>query len=105
MYKLIVTELAHQDLDKIVSYIAVELVNPIAATNFLDKLINAMDFLNPTHGCMENARTSTWIMKDIDEHPSKFLRVYKIDEEFKTVSVLRFFHGAQDYINLIKFHI
>jgi plasmid stabilization system protein ParE len=38
MYKLIVTELAHQDLDKIVSYIAVELVNPIAATNFLDEV-------------------------------------------------------------------
>jgi len=35
MYKLIVTELAHQDLDNIVSYIAVQLANPAAASNFL----------------------------------------------------------------------
>jgi len=38
MYKLVITELAHQDLDKIVSYIAVDLVNPIAAGDFLDEV-------------------------------------------------------------------
>jgi toxin ParE1/3/4 len=35
MYKLIVSELAHQDLDGIVYYVATELSNPIAARNFL----------------------------------------------------------------------
>ena len=30
MYKLFITELAHQDLDRIVSYIAVELLTPKA---------------------------------------------------------------------------
>jgi plasmid stabilization system protein ParE len=38
MYKLIVSELAHQDLDKIVSYIAVKLANPTAASDFLDEV-------------------------------------------------------------------
>lgn len=38
MYKLVVSELAHRDLDDIVSYIAIELGNPIAAANFLDEV-------------------------------------------------------------------
>jgi toxin ParE1/3/4 len=38
MYKLLVSEFAHRDLDNIVSYIAIELANPIAAANFLDEV-------------------------------------------------------------------
>jgi plasmid stabilization system protein ParE len=38
MYRLVVSELAHRDLDNIVSYIAIQLANPIAATNFLDEV-------------------------------------------------------------------
>ena len=35
-YKLIVSKEAHKDIDDIVHYIAVELVNPTAAASFLD---------------------------------------------------------------------
>jgi len=45
MYKLIVSELAHQDLDNIISYIAVQLVNPIAATAFLDEVDKCFGYL------------------------------------------------------------
>jgi plasmid stabilization system protein ParE len=38
MYKLNVSELAHQDLDRIISYIAVELANFRAASDFLEEL-------------------------------------------------------------------
>ena len=38
MYKLFVTELAHQDLDNIVSYIAGQLANTKAAGDFLDEV-------------------------------------------------------------------
>jgi len=38
MYRLVVSELAHRDLDNIVSYIAIQLANPIAAANFLDEV-------------------------------------------------------------------
>ncbi len=38
MYKLNISESAHQDLDKIVSYIVVQLANPSAAGNFLDEV-------------------------------------------------------------------
>ncbi len=37
MYRLVVSELAHGDLDDIAAYIAIELANPIAAANFFDQ--------------------------------------------------------------------
>jgi len=45
MYKLFVSELAHKDLDNIVSYIAVDLANPMAATNFLNEVEKCYDYL------------------------------------------------------------
>lgn len=45
MYKLVITELAHQDLDSIVSYIAVQLVNPKATSDFLDQVTACYGFL------------------------------------------------------------
>ncbi|MDD4802147.1 MAG: type II toxin-antitoxin system RelE/ParE family toxin [Syntrophomonas sp.] len=45
MYKLKVSELAHQDLDKVVSYIAVQLANPKAAGDFLAELDKCYGYL------------------------------------------------------------
>ncbi len=38
MYRLIVSELAHQELDNIVSYIVVQLANSEVASNFHENL-------------------------------------------------------------------
>ena len=102
MYKLVITELAHQDLGKIVSYIAVELVNPIAAGNFLDEVDKCYGYLksNPwMYGKCQNKRLEKeGYRKALIKN---YLLVYKIDEESETVSILRFFYGGQDYLNLI----
>ena len=45
MYKLILTDLAEQDLDKIVEYISMELKSPKAATDFLDEVEKCYDNL------------------------------------------------------------
>lgn len=45
MYKLEVSELAHQDLDKIISYIAIQLINPKAAGDFLDEVSKCYGYL------------------------------------------------------------
>jgi toxin ParE1/3/4 len=52
VYKLLVTELAHQDLDNIVSYIAVQLANPKAAEDFLDEVTTCYGFLKNNHPMM-----------------------------------------------------
>jgi plasmid stabilization system protein ParE len=51
MYRLVVSELAHEDLDNIVSYIAIHLANPVAALNFLNEVEKCYGFLksNPQH--------------------------------------------------------
>ena len=40
-YKLIVSKEVHKDIDDIIHYIAVELVNPVAAASFLNDVENS----------------------------------------------------------------
>jgi len=102
MYKLIVTELAHQDLNNIVSYIAVQLANPAAASNFLDEVDKCYGYLkrNPMmySKCYDSRLGKEGYRKTVAKN---YIIVYKVDEDAKKVSILRFFYGAQDYAKLI----
>lgn len=102
MYKLVVTELAHQDLDSIVSYIAVQLANPAAASDFLDDVDKCYGYLksNPMmySKCNDSRLEKEGYRKAVIKN---YILVYKVDESAKRVSVLRFFYGARDYAKLI----
>lgn len=102
MYKLLVTELAHQDLDNIVSYIALQLANPKAAGDFLDEVTACYGFLksNPMmyERCQDRRLGKEGYHKAVIKN---YVLVYKIVEVSKTVSIMRFFYGAQDYTKLI----
>jgi plasmid stabilization system protein ParE len=102
MYKLVVSELAHRDLDSIVSYIACELANPDAAGDFLDEVSACYRNLknNPMmyEKCRDNRLEAEGYRKALIKN---YIAVYKINEETKTVCILRFFYGARDYIKLI----
>ncbi len=102
MYKLIVSELAHQDLDNIVSYIAVQLANPKAAGDFLDEVNACYGFLksNPMmyEKCQDKRLTKEGYRKAVIKN---YILVYKINEATKTVNIMRYFYGAQDYTKLI----
>lgn len=102
MYKLIVSELAHQDLDNIVSYIAIQLANPAAASSFLDEIEKCYGYLksNPMmySKCYDNRLEKEGYRKVVIKN---YIVVYKVDEDAKIVSILRFFYGAQDYAKLI----
>lgn len=102
MYRLVVSELAHGDLDDIVAYIAIELTNPIAAANFLDEVEKYHGHLrnNPfMYGRCHDAH----LEKETYRKASikNYVWVYKIDETNSEVIVYRFFYGAQDYLKLI----
>jgi toxin ParE1/3/4 len=102
MYKLVVSELTHKDLDDIIEYIAIELANPIAATNFLNEVEKRYGYLknNPfmygrcydAHLEKESYRKATI---------NNYVLVYKVDEPNRRVIIYRFFYGAQDYVKLI----
>lgn len=102
MYKLIVTELAHQDLDDIVAYIAVQLANPTAASDFLDEVDKCYEYLksNPMvySQCYDSRLEKEGYRKAVIKN---YTLVYKVDEKNKSVIVLRYFYGARDYTKLI----
>ncbi len=102
MYKLLITELAHQDLDSIVSYIAVQLTNPKAAGDFLDEVTACYGFLksNPMmyERCQDRRLGEEGYRKAVIKN---YVLVYKVNEASQTVSIMRFFYGAQDYTKLI----
>lgn len=102
MYRLIVSELAHQDLDSIISYIAIQLANPAAVTNFLDEIVKCYSYLksNPMmySKCNDSRLAKEGYRKAVIKN---YILVYKVDEIAKTISVLRFFYGARDYEKLV----
>ena len=102
MFKLIVTELAHQDLDHIISYIAVKLSNPKAAGDFLEEVTSCYGFLkeNPMmyERCQDGRLEQEGYRKAVIKN---YVLVYKVDEATQAVNIMRFFYGAQDYTQLI----
>jgi plasmid stabilization system protein ParE len=98
----VLTELADQDLDSIISYIAVQLANPSAATRLLDDIEKCYEFLKTTpeiyEFCRDPRLSEQRYRKAVIHH---YILVYKVDEDNKTVTVLRFFYGARDYGKLI----
>ena len=102
MYKLIVSQSAHQDLDNIISYIAVHLANPTAATNFLNEVEKCYGYLK-SNPFMYNRCYDIHLEKECYHKATikNYVLVYKIDEAAKAVIIYRFFYGAQDYVKLI----
>jgi len=101
-YRIIETELAVQDLDRILSYIALSLANPIAASAFADAVEECYSGLEKTPFMFELCRDSR--LRALGYHKAaikKYVMVYKVDENARTVNILRFFFGRQDYEKLI----
>lgn len=101
-YKITETELALQDLDNILSYIALTLANPTAAVSFADEVEKCYSNLKKMpmmYGFCKDLRLRA--LKYRKAVIKKYVMIYKVDEEEKSVSILRFFHGRQDYEKLI----
>lgn len=101
-YKIDETELALQDLDNIISYVALTLANPSAAASFADEVEECYSNLEQMplmYGFCSDPR-----LRALGYHKAilkNYVMVYKVDEAQKTVSILRFFHGRQDYEKLL----
>ncbi|MEI6167086.1 MAG: type II toxin-antitoxin system RelE/ParE family toxin [bacterium] len=99
MYKLLITRSAEQDLDGIVDYIAVKLMNPSAASALLDIIGECYGSLKSTprmfSECGDTYLKNKRYRKALIDN---YLLIFRIDENSNTVYVLRFFYGAQDYI-------
>ena len=99
MYDLLITAAAEADLDCIVEYMAVKLANPSAASNFLDRVEACYQVLQTTPLayalCSDDVLQAKQYRRAVINN---FLLVFRIEDKHKTVHVLRFFYGRQDYV-------
>ncbi len=101
-YKIIETSLALQDLDNILGYIAVSLASPKAASDFADRVEKCYSNLERTPLMYELCRDPHLRLMGYRKAVLKhYIMIYKIEEGSKTVAVMRFFHGRQDYEKLL----
>ncbi|MDD4494735.1 MAG: type II toxin-antitoxin system RelE/ParE family toxin [Eubacteriales bacterium] len=102
MYRLIVTEYADNDLDSIISYIAIQLANPVAATNLLDQVEKCYEYLKSNPYMYERSHDVRLEKEGYRKATiNNYVLVYKIDEIAKAVIIYRVFYGAQNYMKLI----
>jgi len=102
MYKLVITELAEDDLDEIVKYIAVELTAPTAATAFIDAVSECYNRIEQNPLCYEAARDLKLRLEGYRRAVIKnYIMLYKVFPDNEEVVVYRFFHGRRDYASLI----
>ena len=101
-YKIIETELGQKDLSDIVDYIVHSLENPSAAATFLNEVEACYDTLE-RHPMMFEACSDPYL-KALGYRKAgirNYIMIYKIHEPTQMVSIMRFFHGRQDYEKLI----
>jgi len=102
MFKLNVSDRAESDFEKIIAYYAEELEMPQAATSFSDKV----------YKCYEQLQSNPFLYAECFDPRLKkdgfrraivkdYVLLFKIFEQQNSVIVYRFFHGSQNYVNLL----
>lgn len=101
-YKIKNTDSAEHDLDGIVSYMAGELDNPAAAGRFLDEVDACHAHLETMPLMYEQCRDAR--LRSLGYRKaliSNYVMIYRVDENTKTVYIMRFFYARRDYEKLI----
>ena len=97
------TEKADADLDDVVQYIAVELANPKAASDFVDKLQSAIEEARsfPESGSLviNEYLPDTEVRKKLVEN---YILYYLPDSEQKTIFVLRIVYGRRNMDEILR---
>ena len=101
-YKIIETELGQKDLSDIVDYIVRSLENPSAVSSLLDEIEACYDNLEQFPMMFETCHDPYFKALGYRKAGIRnYIMIYKVHESTKTVSIMRFFHGRQDYEKLI----
>lgn len=101
-YELIITDAAHEDLDKALRYISERLSNPTAAANLLEKVAECYDQLEKYPFLYEACHDIRLQRMGYRKVPiNNYVLVYHPAKEEEKVYILRFFYGSRDYEKLI----
>lgn len=101
-YKILLTKSFENDLDNALSYITTKLLNRIAAKNLLQKTKETINILSDTpsafpvyHGTSNIKYEYRYILI------GNYIIFYRIDEEEKTVYIIRFLYSGQNIEKII----
>lgn len=101
-YKIIKTDAFQRDLDAAIGYLVLSLENKPAAATLLGEIEKTYDGLEQMplmyEACQDPHLKERGYRKAVIRN---YIMVYTVDENTKTVSIMRFFHGRQDYAKLI----
>ncbi len=102
IYKLVVSKEAAEDIEDIVYYIVSELSNPSAAADFLDDVEKSYHNIVEKPAmyslCNDYRLRNGGYRKIVIKN---YLILYRINEEKKTVIIIRVVYGGRNYSNLI----
>ena len=102
-YSLHITRKAEADLNSAVDYIEFTLLNPQAADDLLDKVeaeISKLSYMPQTHRLVDDPVLNTWGIRFITVN--NYMAFFTINEQTKTVYIVRFLYGKRNWIEILK---
>jgi plasmid stabilization system protein ParE len=102
VYRVIITEPADLDLDRISDYIANHLHNKTAAANLRKEYRENLSYLPENPKIFEKVNDDTLAAKGYRRFSfGGYVAVHRVDDEAKCVYVVKIFHQRQDYLQLL----
>ncbi|WP_455195240.1 type II toxin-antitoxin system RelE/ParE family toxin [Eubacterium ramulus] len=97
------TKRAESDLDGIVSYIAVELANPKAASDFVDKLQDNIEEARTFPESGSQVNNEFLQVKNVRKKlVGNYIMYYLTNEEEKAIYILRIVYGKRNMDEILK---
>ena len=102
MYSVNITDIAEEDILNTLKYIANVLKSPIAANNLLDEIERHEEILENTPNIYPLVPDEYLAQRGLKFTMIKnYLMFYTINEDEKTVTVVRFLYGRRDWKNIL----
>ena len=102
-YKINITKSALSDIRSTALYISHTLMNKSASNRLLDNIQEKMDLLSVTPYMNPVVNDGFLASNGIRfQMIDKYMAFYIVDEETKTISVIRFIHSRRDWNYLLK---
>ena len=98
MYIVNVTDIAEEEILDTVKYISNVLKAPTAANNLLDEIEKHEKILEKTPNIYPNVLAIKGLKFIIIKN---YLMFFTVDEDAKTVNVIRFLYGRRDWKNIL----
>ena len=102
-YSLNITDIAEEDILSSVQYINDVFKNPVAANNLLDEIERHEKILEETPTIYPFVSDEYLAKKGLRCTTVKnFLLFYTVDENEKTVTIIRFLHGRRNWKDILE---